>query len=287
MQTKDTTGKKLGSFGIDRLYILQQFVVWGFVAGILLLLLRPGFPVLAYPLFWLLAYVGTILALELVYTRLELYENGVMVVSGERRSMVYWKDIRRVDGARHTYSVNMIPVARWGANKFYNDTGEAFQIGAYTASATPLMNFIVMKQVEPRIPGEIKKIEQGTLFTYGRTNLSADGIEKDGTFYRWSEIRGLNMNTWSSTSLTLVLKNGRSVKLGSMEGTALYTFVAIFDHYMNSKFYVELQRDTIEFGRRVRQTSRNVIWLVAVVVGLTIAGIALITGIFVVSELAK
>jgi hypothetical protein len=287
----ESLGGKIGTYGIDRRFLFQQFLFWGIVAflptfGIILRTPSPALPVGAL-FIWFALYLITILAWDMLTPQLVLYENGIMVIETSRRSTYYWHELSHMDGTRHSYSVKGIPVARWGANQFYTLDGAAFKVGAWRADANALVDFILMKMTEQRIGSEIAKVEGGSLMSYGNTHVAVKGIEKNGQHYAWSAIRGLSFRYWEDTQITLELKNGKSLRLDNMEGLAFYSFVGVFDYYMKSKYTHEIQQDRIQFRRRMKHGFGTAARVMAIVVGLTILSIAGITGIFVISELAK
>jgi hypothetical protein len=259
-------GQRLGRFSTDKIYLLLQFAVYGGFVFILWATLadKLGLPHWWYLPVWIGVYALAVIALDRIRPHFHVYEDGVVVIQNQKRDYWRWDELSHYDGTRTHTSVNGIPVARTGANHFYTRKGDtAFSVGALTGSANVLVNYIIMKWVQQRSGDDIQRLNaEDTAFTFGHITLDKTGLSTSKHNLSWDEIESIQFRYgWQldgAKVIAITKADGRKIKLGSVEGVALYTFMALVDSILQTDYLAQAQRELIRTEIRLMRQTRFV-----------------------------
>jgi hypothetical protein len=259
-------GQRLGRFSTDKIYLLLQVAIYG---GILFFMWNLVANSLQLPSEWFLplwigAYGLILIGLERIRPHFHIYEDGVVVIQNQKRDYWRWDELSHYDGTRTHFYVNGIPLARIGANHFYTRKGDtAFSVGALTGGANVLVNYIIMKWVQQRSTSDILSLQtESAAMTYGGITLDKTGLSTKKHHLRWDEIESIQFKYgWQLDSAQVVAitkADGRKIKLGSVEGVALYSFMALVDSIRHTSYLTQAQRELMRTEVRLLRQTRFV-----------------------------
>jgi len=241
-----TPGKQLKIYGVNWWEVLRWFAIGLATLKLIQLIATPYSPVFDSVLFF-----GTIIGLliiaiyyELIPRRIVLYENGIGWRQGKQERSWTWDQITSMQGTRHTYSYNGIPVLRYGANRFYAGPDEAFSVSYMTAQPNRLVELILMKMAASKVPAAIEAYDQGRAQHLGDVWLDRESLRTAKDRVYWGDVRTIRLKgnwLWIERCST---KKG--IRVASTESPSTYVLIGVIDHVLRTGILKRLEQQHIQ-----------------------------------------
>jgi hypothetical protein len=251
-----------------RLFVPHWFVI----SLITINILHPGLSRLSeaapYGLAALVVYIVVVLVIGQLRPRIHLYENGVIVLDREKRSVWTWDELTHFEGTRRRYSASFFTYWITGANDFYAGDTFAFRVRASTGQANVLVEYILSRMAERRIPAQVAAIRAGEALRFDRVTISLQGLNN----YPWEQIKSLRFENDGLLGMgyrVLVDVEGKrfTQQLGDVDGIGAYILMGLVDALRGTN-YLRTRQEEIPFGwRRWWRFTRTTGWKLALIFG--------------------
>ncbi len=268
MQT-DSLGRRYSIHAFDwRLFVPHWFVI----SLITIDILRPHpsglSEVVPYWLTALLVYILAVLVIGQLRPRIHLHEHGVIVVDKEKRTIWTWHELTHIEGTRRSYGAYGIAFWNTGANDFYAADTFAFRVGAFTGQANILVDYILSRMAEKRIPAHVAAIRAGEALRFDRVTINVQGLNG----YPWEQIKSLRFDNDGMAGIgyrVLVDVEGRrfTQQLGDVDGMGAYVLMGLVDALRGTSYLRTRQEEIPFWWRRWQRFARTTGWKLVLIFG--------------------
>jgi hypothetical protein len=200
---------------------------------------------------------------------IKIYGYGIVTVNGKETKTFRWNELSKLEGTRYSHSYNGFPMLRYGANRFYVGETLAFSVSYFTEKSDQLVNFILSKMHEAKIPVIMNSVQRGETLDADTVRLSQIGIGNKKDWILWGEISSLR---YKSNKL-YVTRFGQSkeVALGPFDTMTGYIFLGIIDQLRGTQMFAILQREAITGQMVLGNPKRIIILFILLIVVLAVA----------------
>lgn len=221
--------------------------------------------------YWLVAlvvYMVVVLVIGQLRPRIHLYENGVIVLDKEKRSIWTWDELTHFEGTRRSYGANGIALWNTGANDFYAGDTFAFRVGAFTGQANILVEYILSRMAEKHIPAHAAAIRAGEALKFDRVTINLQGLND----YPWEQIKSLRFDNEGMAGMgyrVLVDVEGQRFtrQLGDVDGIQAYILMGAVDAIRGTNYLRTRQEEIPFWWRRWWRFTRTTGWKLALIFG--------------------
>lgn len=264
-----TLGKRQRTFGTDWFYISYVFITLAIIVRIFLI----GNPALDFWTANLLVLLGMlgVYTLIYVYARFKrpyfiLYDNGIKVIDNNQEDMFYWTEITHFEGIRHTQTYNAIIIIKYGANTFCQGEKKLFKVSVWTMRAGTLVNFIISKLNEIRLPQLIETYESPKDINYANFWVNKEGIGNTNIWFKWDEIERVHMTHDDYPILKIKsIHDKKFKKLDHVLYGEQYSLLGLIDYVLGTAYLPEAQDYMMDYRQQFKDGTKMILKLATIV----------------------
>lgn len=236
---------------------------------------------------FVILYILTYYKVQNGRTYINLHEQGVHVIKGNKEETWTWEQLTHFEGTRESHGMYFIPIVFFGFNDFYAGETVAFHLGSLTAGANILAHYCLARMAQVHTPKIVKTIQQGETFQIHRltiTKRSYCGVEYKFPVtlseyeYTYAEIEQhhfKNDGAIDKYKFQVKLRDEKKKRdLLSINAQQAYYLMGIVDGLQGTNFLEEVVLDIIVNTRRWKKNLR-VNWLIVTVFLLIVVIVAL------------